>query len=222
MIAKLTAGIASLLAIGIGCAQDGGNLMPNPGTEEAIEAKNLTSSAGVTFSGNAPAFGWAIKKSSGVCEFGITEQERHSGNYSVFCKIKKRNEVGGFKFHIRLGEDIQPAGGKSIFRLKPATIYYFSFWCKAKGHLTAIPRYDEEEKDSGKPKMKYVGLRGMTIFPAEEWRKYETVFTTSCDMMKVIPIIQICSTDFSKAGDAIFIDDVEIIPFDEKFPDGCQ
>ena len=196
-----------------------GNLMPNPGAEKILANPGNIKLPGIIFSRHIPAFGWGIRKSCGTGEFGITDKEKHSGKYSVFCKIKEKNSAGHFKIYIQLGENIKSSGQTKVIFFKTDTVYYFSCWVKAKGNFVINRRYLELKTDSGKPHVKYMGIKNRSSFyPLDKWEKYEIAFTVSGRTKKVVPVIQIVGTLLSKPGDVIFIDDIKIIPFNEKYP----
>jgi hypothetical protein len=193
--------------------------MPNPGVEKTNKKTDNIKLSGVFLDGKLPKGGWTIKNSTGTSVFGVSNKNPHSGSYCLYSGIKTKNPKGVSEFFIRLGENIPgiktPA---SVLLLKPDTTYYFSFWIRAEGKIRVILRYEEHEKNAATSKLKYIGLnnKAMVIYPDEKWKKYETVFTTSSRMIKAVPVLQVVGKDFSQEGNTVFIDDVEIIPFDEK------
>jgi len=197
----------------------GGNLMPNSGAEKTTKTSGAVEVPGVLLTDNIPALGWTIRKLCGTAVFGVTDAEKHSGNYSVFCELKQKNSAGDFEMHIKVGESLKNDTQEGLaLNLKPDTIYYFSFWMKTKGSFRVIGRYEEWETGMDKSKLKYMGIKNRATFPpTSEWKKYEITFTTSSKMERCIPILHIKNTLASEEGDIIFIDDIEIMPFDEKY-----
>lgn len=201
-----------MLHFAIACA--GGNMAENPGAEDVIN-RTAIKIPGVSFSEKLPAHGWTVKKSSGTCIWGVSEQEKHSGLYSIFCKVKSKNASGDFEFHI-LMENSQEKQGTAF---RPDTVYYFSFWVKGSSFFTLNGRYLEETEDSTEAELKYMGIHSTSsAYPSSNWTKYEIAFTTSPKMRRLTPVIQICGNFGLREGDTVFIDDVEITPFEEKFP----
>jgi hypothetical protein len=193
-----------------------GNMMPNPGAEEVSKSPESLKLNGIFLGSKIPINGWKIKKSCGIAEFGATDRERHSGRFSVYCKVIKKNRHDKFLFFVITGKNLplEDCEFKEL-KLKPDTAYYFSCWVKAKGRFIVSGRYKETYADS-KDKLEYMGIKGHPrMYPVNEWRKYEAVFATSPEMKTCAPILQIFSTDFTEEGDEIFIDDVMIVPFDK-------
>jgi hypothetical protein len=199
-----------------------GNMMPNPGAEEVGKSPEFLKLNGTFFGPEIPVNGWKIKKSCGIAEFGATDKERHSGRFSVYCKVIKKNKNDRFLFFVITGQSL-PLKDREFkeLKLKPDTAYYFSCWVKAKGRFIASGRYKETYADS-KDKLKHMGIKGHPqMCPVNEWRKYEAVFATSPEMKTCAPILQVLNTDFTEEGDEIFIDDVVIVPF-EEIDDTCS
>jgi hypothetical protein len=200
------------------CICEEKNLMQNPGAEECILFNKCSLAVikrGVEFAEKIPLHSWSIEKSCGICKFGISEKEKHNGKNSVFCQIKEKNRNEKFKFYIRLTEDLNCLSDKNKqTQLKPATLYYLSFWAKAKGHLLLTIRLDEKLKGQKRRKLQYVCLNGYRyIYPVGKWKKYEIAFITSPDAEKSIPAIQILSTDYSLQSDVVYLDDIKIMEF---------
>lgn len=200
----------------------GDNLMPAPGAETVEDSQTAEPIPGISFSEKIPSSGWNIQKSSGTCIMGITDKESHSGNYCVFYKIKSKNASGDFQVLIKLTENINRKGIEdfSIPAFKPGSVYYFSFWVKAEGHFSVKGRYLEWEQHSDKATLKYMGIHSCaSLSPSPTWTKYKIAFATSSHMQKILPVIQICGKSDSDKDDIVFIDDVEILEFEEKFPE---
>ncbi len=181
-------------------------------TEKETEDSNLVknpSAENVKY--NYPV-GWGKGRASGKFEWGVSEEEKHSGKYSVYVKLKeffedKKGAKKGFGGGITLGKGI-------VF--KPDTEYKFSFWMKTTAPYIRI--WTNQFKAEGKPLYSQRTSLGVHLKPTdEEWHEYTGKFVTAANVNSIVLCFylhgrekQWASNPGIPLGTVMYIDDVDI------------
>ncbi len=121
--------------------------------------------------------GWKKALSSGKFEWGVSEEEKHSGRYSAFVKVKGYyTDKNGTKF---LGGGV--ATGMVSANIKPNTEYKFSFWMKT---TSPYVRVWSSQLSANKKKNRYaVPTSADWLKPVDsKWHKYSGKFITSSEI----------------------------------------
>ncbi|MDD2711118.1 MAG: hypothetical protein PHV34_24325 [Verrucomicrobiae bacterium] len=217
-----TTGLTLCAMMGLVLSPDvfGENLMPNPGAEEVTEAKHEKPPADprVTTADWIPAKGWGCSNSSGCCEWGVTEENPHRGKYCASLKVVKLNDKGGITVELCLGGKSDGMTGQDAIPTAPNTSYYFSLWLRGNAPLAHI-KWLGWTDDAGAPKNREWKTTAFKsgVIPTAEWKRYEGSLTTTEKTKKFALRIQIPSNCGAQPGQSVCVDDVEIIPFAEKF-----
>ena len=149
-----------------------------------LPQRNLVLNPSCEIVENGKPVGWGGFVACGNIEWGATDQEKHAGKYSAYIKPTKYyftdrgEQVGG----ALLAADTDGYSGPRAMRVKPNTVYRFSFWLKSEIARLYLVCFAWPEEGLGRHLLETSVGR---ITPAPEWRQYQGQFTTGPDTHRV-------------------------------------
>jgi len=195
----------SLILFCIGYCEERINFISSPGAEEEKLNKFRLPS------------GWGKYTGSGKAEFGISNDEFHSGKKSVYLKVLDYyfNEKTGKKT-INVGIVLGESNGYNsdgAFEGKSGNTYYFSFWVKMKNiykPLSIVPIVWDEV--SGKRILYKAKIINGPVISVDEWKQFKGEFLFPMYIKgKFVILIQLSGDEEAIKKDAIlWLDDVYV------------
>ncbi len=204
----------------------GDEVVHSTDAETIVELKDYPANKkmGVKCPGGKVARGWGAYRGAGKGEWGVTNQEAHSGKNSVYLTFKdwlvrKKNNRKLAAFALLIGESNGYTGEHAI-PAKPDATYKFSFWLKGnisllsimvvgwnrKGKRVSIPVYQMRRNGMGIRKR-----RGVIINPnPEKWENFSGEFTTPKDITTMAIRINFKNPVLLQPGQTIYADDAVV------------
>ncbi len=195
----------------------GPNLAPNPGIEKTVPKKQYPKHSSMVKEADMLPPGWGVWVGDGIGEWGVSQENPHSGKNCVFLKYLRPRKPGGY---VGLGLTIPEYMRNSGVPCKPNTDYEISFWVK--GSISMIRINTRMLSKDGKGKARYPGIvriNGRLVpkanfgFPISgQWQKVVARVRTLPNAVKFVTFIMFSKPPGLKSGQQIFIDDAIIKP----------
>lgn len=211
------------------------NLIVNPGIEDVIETEEARKlipeeqhRREIQYFQLAPGRllprEWLPYSGGGYGIWGATDEQAHSGKYSIFLTFKN--------FHKSQDKDMAVLfiNTKPV-EVEPDTEYEFSFWIKGNIPLISIKGFiwnEKEERISLETSGLIKGLRkdgisqrgmqkgGVVIAPGEQWSQYSLIIKTTVDSKRLQMRIGLDNMNQPLVpGQTIYVDDVRLISLEK-------
>lgn len=164
--------------------------------------------------------GWGCYEGAGTAEWGVTSEEAHGGEKSVYMKITGHDERPITNNALTLGATAGYSGAEA-FDVQPGATYHFSFWLRGKGfkrELSIRGQGWRQPVDQAASRQQLQCTLG-SLTPTEQWKQYQGTFATTEDTAKVALFIGAYGNQAqAPAGATIWVDDVFVGPVAEKSP----